>query len=128
MLIFNNDFFKGEKKMELIFNRKNIKKKNFDDRWVKFAFGPQGFLTTENLNLGIVKFKKNCIALNHRHDVEEALYVLSGKAEVKIAGKIFSINKNDFIYIPAQVDHQIITKEESIKILFIFGGNITITH
>jgi mannose-6-phosphate isomerase-like protein (cupin superfamily) len=114
--------------MEPIFNQKIIKRKNFDDRWVKFAFGPQGFLKAENLNLGIVNFKKNSTALNHRHDVEEALYVLSGKAKVKIAGKILSIGKNDFVYIPAHTDHQVITGEKSIKILFIFGGNITITH
>ncbi len=121
-------FFNSEGKVELIFNQKIIKKKNFDDRWVKFAFGPQGFLKTENLNLGIVNFKKSSTALNHSHDVEEALYVLSGKAQVKIAGKILNINKNDFIYIPAHTDHQVITGEKSIKILFIFGGAITITH
>ena len=128
MFVFNNAFLKGEGKVELIFNEKNIKKKNFDDRWVKFAFGPQGFLNTENLNLGIVSFKNNSTALNHRHDVEEALYVLSGKAKVKIDGKTLNINKNDFVYIPAHTDHQVITGEKSIKILFIFGGNITITH
>ena len=121
-------YSKGGVKLEYIFNQKIIKKKNFDDRWVKFAFGSQGFLNTENLNLGIVNFKKNSTALNHCHDVEEALYVLSGNAEVKIADKILSINKNDFIYIPARTDHQVITKEKSIKILFIFGGHITITH
>jgi mannose-6-phosphate isomerase-like protein (cupin superfamily) len=60
--------------------------------------------------------------------VEEALYVLSGKAQVKIAGKILNIGKNDFVYIPARTDHQVITGEKSIKILFIFGGAITITH
>ena len=114
--------------MELIFSQEIIKKKNFDDRWVRFAFGPQGFLNTENLNLGIVNFKKNSTALNHSHDVEEALYVLSGKAKVKIAGKILNINKNDFVYVPARTDHQVITGEKSIKILFIFGGRITITH
>jgi len=114
--------------VKLIFNQKIIKKKNFDDRWVRFAFGPQGFLNTENLNLGIVNFKKNSTALNHRHDVEEALYVLSGKAKVKIAGEILNINKNDFVYVPAHTDHQVITGEKSIKILFIFGGHITITH
>jgi mannose-6-phosphate isomerase-like protein (cupin superfamily) len=121
-------FFKSEEIVELIFNQKIIKKKNFEDRWVKFAFGPQGFLKTENLNLGIVNFKKNSTALNHSHDAEEALCVLSGKAQVKIAGKILDINKNDFIYIPANTDHQVITGEKSIKILFIFGGHITITH
>jgi mannose-6-phosphate isomerase-like protein (cupin superfamily) len=121
-------FINNEGKLELIFNQKNIKKKNFDDRWVKFAFGLQGFLKTENLNLGIVNFKKNSIALNHSHEVEEALYVLSGKAQVRIAGKILNVEKNDFVYIPVRTDHQVITGEKSIKILFIFGGAITITH
>jgi mannose-6-phosphate isomerase-like protein (cupin superfamily) len=128
VFVVNNDFFKSEVKMKLIFNQKIIKKKNFDDRWVKFAFGPQGFLNAENLNLGVVNFKKNSTALNHSHDVEEALYVLSGNAKVKIAGKILNIYKNDFVYIPAHTDHQVITGEKSIKILFIFGGLITITH
>jgi quercetin dioxygenase-like cupin family protein len=121
-------FFKSEVKVELIFNQKIINKKNFDDRWVKFAFGPQGFLNAENLNLGIVNFKKNSTALNHSHSVEEALYVLSGKGEVKISGKILNINKNDFVYIPANTDHQVITGDKRIKILFIFGGTITITQ
>jgi mannose-6-phosphate isomerase-like protein (cupin superfamily) len=128
VFIFNNDFFRSEGKLELIFNQKIIKKKNFDDRWVKFAFGLQGFLKTENLNLGIVNFKKNSTALNHSHEVEEALCVLSGKAQVRIAGKILNIEKNDFVYIPAHTDHQVITGGKSIKILFIFGGAITITH
>ena len=114
--------------MNSIFNQRIIKKKNFDDRWVKFAFGPQGFLNTENLNLGIVNFKNNSTALNHSHAVEEALYVLSGKAKVKIGGKILNISKNDFVYIPAHTDHRVITEEKGIKILFIFGGAITITH
>ena len=39
--------------MDIVFNEKDIEKKVFDDRWVRFAFGSQGKVNTENLNLGI---------------------------------------------------------------------------
>ncbi len=111
-----------------VFDLGSIAKKNFEDRWVKFAFGPQGYKKTKSLNLGIVNFSKNKISLNHRHDVEEALYILSGKGKIKISGRVYTIKKDDFIYIPADTDHQVITDAVPVKILFIFGGQIVITH
>ncbi|MBN1298790.1 MAG: cupin domain-containing protein [Actinobacteria bacterium] len=110
------------------FKLSQIKKTQFEDRWVKFAFGPQGFKDSKNLNLGIVDFNKNSTALNHRHDVEEALFVLSGKGKIKIGPETFDLEKNDFAYIPAKTDHQVITGDQRIKILFIFGGEIFIDH
>lgn len=110
------------------FNVTRIKKTVFDDRWVKFAFGPQGFKNTENLNLGIVCFSKNRTSLNHTHETDEALFVLSGSGKLKISKTIYDIKKNDFAYIPAGSDHQIITGEKSLKILFIFSGNIKIHY
>jgi len=110
------------------FKMSQVKKTQFQDRWVKFAFGPQGFKNTKNLNLGVVKFDKNITSVNHKHDVEEALFVLSGKGKIKIDKEVYNIEKNDFAYIPAKTDHQIITSDKSIKILFVFGGEIVIDH
>jgi len=115
-------------KKNCIFNLNEIQKKEFEDRWVKFAFGPQGFLNTKSLNLGIVNFSKNKTSLNHRHDVDEALFVLSGKGKVRINDTIYTLKKNDFAYIPKETDHQIITGDRSIKIFFIFGGEISINY
>jgi len=39
------------------FKLSQVRKTHFDDRWVKFAFGPQGFKNTANLNLGVVEFE-----------------------------------------------------------------------
>jgi mannose-6-phosphate isomerase-like protein (cupin superfamily) len=114
--------------MKYIFSQEEIKKKQFDDRWVRFAFGPQGLKESEGLNLGIVNFSKNRTALNHRHHVEEALFVLAGSAQIKINGKNYPIKKNDFIYVPRETDHQVITSGSGIKILFVFGGEIIIEH
>ena len=43
-----------EVQMDTIFNEKDIEKKVYDDRWVRFAFGPQGKVDTKNFNLGII--------------------------------------------------------------------------
>jgi len=115
-------------KKSCIFNLKEIQKKEFSDRWVKFAFGPQGFLNTKSLNLGIVNFSKNKTSLNHKHDVDEALFVLSGKGRVKINDTVYTLKKDDFACIPKETDHQVITKGSDLKILFVFSGDIAITY
>ena len=127
-MIIKKEVSMKEEMNNTIFDINDIDPKIFDDRWVKFAFGPQGHIDSKSLNLGIVHFTKNRISLNHCHDVEEALYVLSGKGQIKIAGRIKEIKKGDFIFIPRETDHQIISKEVPVRILFIFGGEITITQ
>ncbi len=117
-----------KEKNDFIFNLEQIKKKDFKDRWVKFAFGPQGLKNTDSLNLGVVDFAENKISLNHKHDVEEALYVLSGSGKIRIAGKTWALKKDDFVFIPINTDHQIITGSDSVRILFVFGGEIVIKH
>jgi mannose-6-phosphate isomerase-like protein (cupin superfamily) len=108
------------------FNLEEIPKKIFEDRWVKFAFGPQGLINSKNLNLGVVNFNPERPSLNHSHDVEEALFVLSGKGKMQISDDIVEIKENDFVYIPENTDHSIITEKDSLQILFIFGGEIVI--
>jgi quercetin dioxygenase-like cupin family protein len=114
------------KESDLIFNLKDITKKTFTDRWVRFAFGPQGKIETKNLNLGVVNFDPGKEALNHRHDTDEALFVLSGSGKIKIGNKVYDLKRNDFIHIPSQTDHSLMTEKNKVKILFIFGGNILI--
>ena len=110
----------------LIFNLKDIAKRTFDDRWVKFAFGPQGKIETKNLNLGVVNFGPGKEALNHRHDVDEALFVLSGSGKIKIDNRVYDIKRNDFVLVPRQTDHAVITGKSILKVLFVFGGTVVI--
>jgi len=115
--------------MNNIFNEKDIEKKIFDDRWVRFAFGSQGKSKTKTLSLGITKFKKNKTSLTHRHDIDEALYILSGKGTVKIGDESHKVEAGDFVYVPCRTDHTMITDCGSdLKIFFIFSGEITIDH
>ena len=44
----------------------------------------------------------------------------------KIGSKVYDIKHNDFIHIPSQTDHSVMTEKSKVKILFIFGGNILI--
>lgn len=117
-----------ETNKNLIFNLNDIEKKVFKDRWVRFAFGPQGLRRSKNLNFGVVNFEKNKTSLSHNHNVEEALFILSGRCSIKIAENTYNVKKDDFVYIPMETDHKIITKDHSTRILFIFGGEILITN
>jgi quercetin dioxygenase-like cupin family protein len=117
----------GPNKSYTKFNEDNIEKKIFDDRWVKFAFGTQGFLNTDKFNLGIVKFDKNKTSKTHMHNVEEVLYVISGKGKIKINNSLIDVKESDFLHIQKNTEHTIITKEDSeLKILFIFSDKIII--
>ena len=111
------------------FSEDDIKKKIFEDRWVRFAFGPQGVIGTENLNLGIVEFDKDRTSLSHSHEVEESLYVLAGKGAVEVGGTNHNVKKGDFLYVPANTEHSILTGNNSrIRIFFVFGGKISIEY
>jgi len=115
--------------MNNIFNEREVEKKIFDDRWVRFAFGPQGKLKTKTLNLGITEFKKDKISLTHKHDVDEALYILSGKGTIKINNSSHEVESGDFIHVPRGTDHTMITdRGTDLKIYFVFSGEITIEH
>jgi mannose-6-phosphate isomerase-like protein (cupin superfamily) len=83
-------------------------------------------LKQKTLNLGVVNFGPGKEALNHRHDVDEALFILSGNGKIKIGNKIYDIKRNDFIHIPSQTDHLVMTEKNKVKILFVFGGDILI--
>jgi mannose-6-phosphate isomerase-like protein (cupin superfamily) len=119
---------KGEDIMGInnVFRSEDIKKKVFEDRWVRFAFGHQGKIDSKNLNLGIVEFDRNTKSSPHIHGVEEALFVLSGEAKMTLGNDTLDIEKDDFIYIPANTEHSFITSVKKIRILFIFGGDILI--
>ena len=111
------------------FSENDIKKKLFEDRWVRFAFGPQGIVNTKNLNLGIVEFDINKTSLSHSHEVEESLYVLAGKGIVEVGGTNFNVKKGDFLYVPVNTEHCIITGNNSrLRIFFVFGGKINIEY
>jgi quercetin dioxygenase-like cupin family protein len=115
--------------MDIVFNEKDIEKKVFDDRWVRFAFGSQGKVNTENLNLGVTKFKEGKTSLTHQHDVDEALYILSGRGTLKIGEDFIKVASGDFIYVPRHTDHTMITDLGSdLKIFFVFSGKIVIDH
>ena len=115
--------------MRHIFNEEDIGKKIFDDRWVKFAFGPGGVVKTENLNMGITEFSDGKTSLTHSHDVDEGLYIISGKGSVKINEETHNIRTGDFINVPRGSDHTIITGQKSkLKIFFVFSGTTKIDY
>ncbi|MGM0366138.1 MAG: cupin domain-containing protein [Actinomycetota bacterium] len=115
--------------MDYVFSLREIEVTDFEDRLVKFAFGSQGREKTDTLNLGIVEFKTNQKASPHTHDVDEALYVLSGRGRIKIDGNYSGIREGDFALIPSGKSHLIETdRQNRLKILFVFGGKTYIDY
>ncbi len=110
------------------FNEKDIIKKIFDDRWVRFAFGSQGKINTRGLNLGITEFSEDKVSQTHSHDVDEALFILSGSGDIRIAGEVLKVKENDFLHVPKGTDHTIITGQSRLKIFFVFSGETIIDH
>lgn len=41
----------------------------------------------------------------HTNIVEHEQYVLKGKAEVNIGGKLYVVQKDDVVFIPAEIEH-----------------------
>lgn len=115
--------------MDNVFNEEEIEKKIFDDRWVKFAFGAHGKVNTEDLNLGITRFEEGKTSLTHQHDVDEALYIMSGKGTIRLGEALKSVEEGDFIYVPRNTDHTMITdRGAGLKIFFVFSGRVVIDH
>ncbi len=114
---------------DIKFNEKQIKKSFFDDRWVRFAFGLQGHLKSNELSLGIVEFDRNITSLTHAHEVSEALYVLNGSGQIKVGDKITDVKKGDFLFVPKMTDHTIMTSDKcKLRILFVFADKIHIDY
>jgi quercetin dioxygenase-like cupin family protein len=110
------------------FNESEITKKVFDDRWVRFAFGPQGHRDPGGFNLGIVEFDKDIQSLAHSHDVSEALYVLEGQGKVFLGQKETSLKKGDFLFIPQGTEHRLLAGSRKLKILFVFSAKTLIDY
>jgi len=84
---------------------------------------------TENLNMGITEFRDGMTSLTHKHAVDEALYIITGKGSVKINEETHSIRAGDFIHVPEGSDHTLITDQKSkLKIFFVFSGTTKIDY
>ena len=80
--------------------------------------------TQENKKLNVCLIKHNCYCQTtpHTHDYFELFYVMSGKIEQEIQGKILQMTQGDFCLIPPGTLHEIIVNSDSTVI------NILIRH
>lgn len=66
-----------------------------------------------NFALRYFRIKKGGNSPRHHHPYEHEIYVLSGKGKVYIDGEETDFEKDFFIYVPPDKDHQIINIGES---------------
>ena len=62
-------------------------------------------------------------SLPHRHaDVEQANYILEGRARVEVAGQVQVLGPGDMCYFPKNTDHAVTRiSEEPLKVLVIYA-------
>lgn len=63
----------------------------------------------------------------HAHQIQEqAIYVLTGKAEVEIEGRCYVVGPQDFIFLPAGTSHKVTAiGESSLNLLIIYAPPIS---
>ncbi|MBA7552615.1 hypothetical protein ES705_45185 [subsurface metagenome] len=115
--------------MKNIFNEEYIEKTIFNNRWVRFAFGNNGIIKTKNLNMCITEFSIGDSSPIQKHDVDEAIYVLSGNGSIKIDEETHRIRDGDFIYVPQGSNHSMETDQKNkLKILTVFSGTTKLEY
>ncbi|MET0278983.1 MAG: cupin domain-containing protein [Pseudorhodoplanes sp.] len=77
---------------------------------------------SRHLEIVLGEIERNEGALAHAHpDVEQAVYVLEGEAEVEIDDVPHTVRAGDLMYFPARVFHSIKVTSPIIRMLVIYG-------
>ena len=83
----------------------------------------------EQENDSITEFSEGKVSRAHTHNVDEALFILSGSGKVKINNVVYPVRQNDFLNVPRETEHTIITDDNSrLKIFFVFSDEIVIDY
>jgi mannose-6-phosphate isomerase-like protein (cupin superfamily) len=82
-----------------------VAKIDFPDRWGKMLLGGKKVPTMKGFTLGVGAYKTTKFGENQVHDDQEALYIISGKGEVRVAGKAIPVVPGMAIYLPKGCPH-----------------------
>jgi quercetin dioxygenase-like cupin family protein len=66
--------------------------------------------------LARISLKKGCIVPSHRHESEQASFVLSGSLEFALPGKKVKVEKGQVLVVPSDVEHSALAVEETITL------------
>ena len=80
------------------------------------------FFDLEHLQAGILRLRPGEIDTLEPHSADEVYFVLEGDGFIEIGNKSYKIEKDLFIYVPAQVKHSFHGNKQEILVLYFFSG------
>lgn len=96
-----------------------VARAEFTDRWSKTLIGTPQIPTAHGFNLGVAAYTSLQFGPEQVHDDQEALYILSGIGEVRVAGKVIAARPGLAIYLPPGTPHASRrTGSEPLKVLY----------
>jgi mannose-6-phosphate isomerase-like protein (cupin superfamily) len=80
------------------------------------------FFELEHLQVGILRLRPGEIDTQESHSTDEVYLVLEGDGFIEIGNKSYDLNKDLFIYVPAQVKHRFHGNKQEILALYFFSA------
>ncbi|MEQ8904486.1 cupin domain-containing protein [Ekhidna sp.] len=79
------------------------------------------FIDNSKLSSGIYELKKGEKDPQQPHEWDELYYVLEGKAQLQVEGKIYEAVPGSVLFVAAKVDHKFINIAKDLKVLVFFS-------
>jgi mannose-6-phosphate isomerase-like protein (cupin superfamily) len=78
-------------------------------------------MNTLDMEVGIIKLKKNQKDTQQPHESDEIYYVISGIGKIVIDGSEQDVNPGKIIYIPKNIPHSFQTTTNELIVLYILA-------
>jgi len=79
------------------------------------------FLKVPDLSMGLYVLPKNGADMQSPHTEDEVYYVLSGKAQIKVADEDRAVQAGSVVYVAKSVKHNFHSIEEELRVLVFFA-------
>lgn len=90
------------------------------ERTLKIVMSPET-TDTKELTYLVSIIPSNSTTCSHAHDVNEIMYVASGRGDCIIGGRKSTVQSDSVIFAPKKVEHEIKnTGEETLKLICVF--------
>jgi mannose-6-phosphate isomerase-like protein (cupin superfamily) len=83
------------------------------------------FITTRQIQAGILRLHANDRDSQQPHSVDEVYFVIQGKGMIRINGENYSIRPGTSIFVPADTEHRFNGNSEDLVVFYALGSNDT---
>ncbi len=70
----------------------------------------------KKIMLARISLKRGCIVPSHRHEHEQASFVLSGSLEFTLPGQKVKVNQGQVLVVPSNVEHSALAVEPTVTL------------